>query len=115
MRLQGHVPSWHITDPDTANLDRLASVTYNWWFNPFAKRIHARCDDPRHQCPCDVGGMTAYTIDHKPEINFCPRYFTLPTLGDVEKYPLQGRWDWPWYYFNRGQHPCPLIMKSRFH
>ena len=61
----------------TANLDRAAEVSYQYWLNPFAPRLHVRCDDPEELCPCVPGeGVTvAYTIDNQPDINFCPRYF----------------------------------------
>jgi hypothetical protein len=59
------------------NLDRLASVTYDWRINPFADSLHVRCDDPKKFCDsekCALEGsvVTAYTIDHEPHINFCP-------------------------------------------
>lgn len=37
-------------DFESANLDRLAAVTYDFRFNIFARSIHVRCDDPDFFC-----------------------------------------------------------------
>ncbi|KAH6617398.1 glycoside hydrolase family 18 protein [Chaetomium tenue] len=64
-----------------------------WWFNPFQWSLPVRCDDPQLQCPCGGRSDTmAYTIVHdanykgNPSINFCPSYFSAPTLSTVMEY-----------------------------
>ncbi|KAM0716045.1 hypothetical protein Q7P37_008559 [Cladosporium fusiforme] len=85
---RNHLFREHITE----NLDRLASVTYNYWLNPFAQTMHARCDDPESECPCNLGTKNAYNIGHKSEINFCPGYFDQLTLGHALKAPTTSVW-----------------------
>lgn len=86
------------------NLNRAAAVTYQWWINPFAKRLHARCDDPLLQCTCTAQGETdAYTISHQPNINFCPGYFKRPALATALATPEQGAWEYVLAFYSRGK------------
>ncbi|KAJ7161200.1 glycoside hydrolase family 18 protein [Mycena filopes] len=46
----------------------------------FDWQLPVRCDDPRGACPCDTGDVGTTTA-----INFCPPYFSSPTLDTVMK------------------------------
>ncbi|KAI2626440.1 hypothetical protein GGR54DRAFT_590978 [Hypoxylon sp. NC1633] len=58
------------------------------WTDWFAKKLHVRCDDPSKFCDkCGNTGPWAYTSQKDSKsglarINFCPRYFNAPDLGD---------------------------------
>ncbi|KAG8528400.1 uncharacterized protein KY384_007318 [Bacidia gigantensis] len=51
--------------------------------------LHVRCDDPDKKCPCPDGSETyALTVNKDKDsgiarINFCPAYFTMPTLNQA--------------------------------
>nr|POF17946.1 hypothetical protein CFP56_13357 [Quercus suber] len=87
-----------------ANFNRAAAVTYQWWLNPFATRLHARCDDPDNLCECTGGpGETeAYTRHHEPDINFCPGYFRRPPLPNAIASPEEGQWEYVYAFHNQG-------------
>jgi hypothetical protein len=100
------------------NLDRLASVTYDWWINPFASSIHVRCDgyDDEGREFCDSGKctapnsvVTAFTIKHQPHINFCPGYFTRKTLAEAL---MGGDWVEAGAYFNQGECNLPISRQD---
>ena len=99
-------------DLEAGNLDRLAGVTYNWWLNPFVRSIHVRCDDPNSFClpdKCAAEGalVLAYTINHKPHINFCPGYFTRKTLTEAMQ---GGSWALADMYYNQGQFAMLVML-----
>lgn len=52
-----------------------------------------------------MGDVLAYTIDHGPKVNFCPRFFTLPGLhqkmDEMELEPLRKR-GFVYKYLNKG-------------
>lgn len=68
-----------------------ATIQPGYITTPFDWRIHVRCDDPALKCPCGTASDTvAYTVnraapDGLPRINFCPKYFSRPTLDTVMK------------------------------
>ncbi|KAK1448624.1 hypothetical protein CMEL01_07939 [Colletotrichum melonis] len=69
----------------------LATIQPGYVFDPFAWRLHVRCDDPSKRCPCNSRSTkVAYTTNYDPmygiaRINFCPRYFAQGDLSDVIK------------------------------
>jgi len=90
-------------EPSLDNLNRAARVTYDWWIDPFAKRLHARCDDPLNQCICtQQGDVDAYVVEHGPEINFCPPFFGKPELGWALQNPIGGNWEYIDAFVNTG-------------
>jgi hypothetical protein len=96
-------------DFESANLDRLAAVTYDFRLNPFARSIHVRCDDPEDfcspaKCAADGSLVYAYTINHKPHINFCNGYFTRKSLKEV----MAKSWASADGYFNKGW--CAILL-----
>jgi hypothetical protein len=98
-------------DFESGNLDRLAAVTYDFWLNPFARTIHVRCDDPEDYCSppeCALDGsvVSAYTIDHKPHINFCGGYFRQKSLADAMM--ADKAWDRATGYYNKGW--CDMML-----
>ena len=95
--------------PLAENLNRAAAVSYQWWLNPFAKRLNARCDDPLKQCDgCGPGSTDAYTIDHEPEINFCERYFAESDLSDILQAPQMGQWEYVDAFKSKGERQCVI-------
>lgn len=65
-----------------------ATLTPAYW--PFGWRLHVRCDDPDGICLCNsgLGNPFAYTTNKDAQsglarINFCPRYFSTPSLNSV--------------------------------
>jgi len=60
-----------------------------------------RCDDPLDMC-CN-GKIPAYTLEHSAKVNFCPRFYTLPTLQGAMDL-VAGNPSWAGYvqgYMNR--------------
>jgi hypothetical protein len=99
-----------------ANLNRAASVSYQYWLNPFAPRLHVRCDDPRTECPCLPGrGRTiAYTMDNQPHINFCPPYFSKVPLDTALAGSDTSRQGYVSYYDNRGWYTLTLQSSTAY-
>ncbi|KAL6876786.1 glycoside hydrolase family 18 protein [Trichoderma novae-zelandiae] len=71
---------------------KLGTIQPGWLVPPaLSWRIAVRCDDWKGLCPCGTESPTiAYTVNKDPtyggaSINFCPRYFNLPTLDTVMK------------------------------
>ncbi|KAF2718586.1 hypothetical protein K431DRAFT_252913, partial [Polychaeton citri CBS 116435] len=86
------------------NLNRAASTSYQWWLNPFASRLHVRCDDPLNKCPCvgpSPGTVLAYVIGGNAEINFCPGYFSLPDLATVLVHQPNDLWEFVDAFMNK--------------
>ena len=96
-----------------------------WWrVDWFDYKINARCDDPRQNCPCNLPSPTiAYTLQRKGQtpaiINFCPRYFNLPTLsqamdngrggGDVDHWANMNN-----YWQNQGKDKKPKAQVAQY-
>lgn len=68
---------------------QLVTIQPGYIATPLDWRLGIRCDDPRGRCPCDIDtGEIAYTVQKDPKlqittINFCPRYYKIPTLDTV--------------------------------
>ncbi len=93
-----------------------ATIQPGYIRTPFDWRLPVRCDDPRNTCPCgvDEDSVThAYTWRQDPKyngpsINFCPAYFSSPTLDSVMQYasgdhPLDVYADVSNYYPNQAK------------
>ncbi|KAF2716096.1 hypothetical protein K431DRAFT_308066 [Polychaeton citri CBS 116435] len=97
------------------SLNRAAAVTYQWYYNSFASRLHVRCDDPLKKCDCpgpNKGIVTAYNIGVKKETNFCAGYFGLPDLARVLVYQPEGLWEFVDKFYNKGTWVHKLMHMS---